>query len=363
MRRTMSTIPIPPEADNLNILNRTIVRRVGITTATVLIALALTEILWLLVDRPVSAPLFLVAIVLSTWLCGFRYGILASLLGGIAIDIFFVQPRFEFSGSRDEIVRLLIFLLEGIAVSWLVARLRQAGEEIRASQRKLQALTDYQQRLREDEQKRIALEVHDELGQALTGLKMRIHLMKGLGETRDVSDESLTKGFDELMHMTDATIATVRRIASELRPSLLDDFGLVPALEWQTQEFERRTSIACEFIANSEAIDLGHDGNTAMYRIVQEALTNITRHANASKVKVDLDAKHDEVSLSIRDNGVGINEENPKGISLGIVGMQERSRMIGGELKIESSPANGTAVRLRIPLGSKPHRNDEQRSI
>jgi signal transduction histidine kinase len=363
MPKKMSTIPIPPKAEELNSLNRTLVRRFGTTVITVLLALTLTELLWLLVDRPVSAPLFLVAIILATWLCGFRYGILASVLGGVAIDFFFVQPRFEFSASRDEIVRLLIFVLEGGAASWLVARLKLAGEEIRVSHRKLRALTDYQQRLREDEQKRIALEVHDELGQSLTGLKMHIHLLKNHSDGLNAADKSLAKGFDELMEMTDMTIATVRRIASELRPSLLDDFGLVPALEWQTQEFERRTSIPCEFSTNSEAVDMGHERNTAIYRIVQEALTNVARHAEASQVTVDLDTKRDEVRLSILDNGVGINGENPKGISLGIFGMQERSRMIGGELKIESSPDGGTAVRLRIPLGSKPEHNGERVSI
>src|SRR5215470_12731092 len=136
MRKKMSTIPIPPEAENLNSLNRTTLRRCGTTIVTVLIALGLTELLWLLADRPVTAPLFLVAIVLATWLCGFRYGILASVLGGLTIDFFFVQPRFEFSGSRDEIVSLLIFVLEGTAAAWLVARLKLAGEEIRISHRK-----------------------------------------------------------------------------------------------------------------------------------------------------------------------------------------------------------------------------------
>lgn len=351
MQRKMLTIPIPPDAGNLNSLNRTVVRRWAVTLTTVLIALALTELLWLLVDRPVSAPLFFVAIVLATWICGFRYGILAAILGGLIIDFFFIEPRFEFSGSRDEVIRLLIFVLEGVAAAWLVARLKLAGEEIRTSHRKLRALTDYQQRLREDEQKRIALEVHDELGQALTGLKMHIHLLKNQSDALNAADKSLAKGFDELMEMTDTTIGTIRRIASELRPSLLDDFGLVPALDWQTQEFERRTAIPCEFHSNGESIDLGHERNTAMYRIVQEALTNVARHAEASKVTVDLDAKHGEVRLSIRDDGIGMDHGNPKGISLGIFGMQERSRMIGGELKIESSPADGTAIRLRIPLG------------
>src|SRR4051812_30228064 len=127
MRKHMSTIPIPPEAENSNFFNKTVVRRLGVTIISVLLALGLTEILWLLVDRPVSAPLFLVAIVLTTWLCGFRYGTVASVLAGVIIDFFFVQPRLEFSGSRDEVVRLLIFVCEGAAASWLVGRLKLAG--------------------------------------------------------------------------------------------------------------------------------------------------------------------------------------------------------------------------------------------
>ena len=353
MRREMTTIPIPPETDNLNFLNKTAAHRWGVTIATVLIALALTEVLWLMVDRPVTAPLFLVAIVLTTWLCGFQYGAAAVLISGIVIDLCFVQPRFEFSASRDELMRLLIFVFEGTAISWLVARLRQAGEDIRTSHRKLTALTDYQQRLREDEQKRIAREVHDELGQALTSLKMRIHLLKTQSIPHEASDRALSKGFEDLMQITDETISTVRRIASELRPSILDDFGLVPAIEWQTQEFSRKTSIPCKFSTNCEDIDLGHERNTAMYRIVQEALTNVARHAKASKVTVGLDVMNNGASVYIQDDGVGMEERNRRGISFGIIGMQERSRMIGGELEIRSEPSNGTEINLRFPLDAE----------
>src|SRR5437773_3124292 len=269
----MFTIPLAPASSKSNFLNKTIWRRLIVTVATVAAALLLTEVLWLMVDRPVSAPLFLVAIVLSSWLNGFRFGFFAAVLGGITIDYFFVQPRFDFSGSRDEIISLLIFVFEGAALAWLTGRLRLAGEQIRASQQKLQALTDYQERLREEEQKRIAREVHDELGQVLSGLKMHIHVLKDQAKTSAASGTPLSAGLDELMDMTDATIATVRRIASELRPPILDDFGLVPAMEWQAQEFERRTSIPCEFKTNSENIDLGPERNSAMYRIVQETLT------------------------------------------------------------------------------------------
>lgn len=356
----MPTASIGPTAEKWSFLSSTVWRRWIVTISTVGLALALTEVLWLLVDRPVSAPLFLAAIVLTSWICGFRYGVIGAFLGGLTIDLFFVQPQYEFSASRDEIIRMLIFFSEGTLLSWLTARLRQAGEEIRTQHQKLRALTDYQQRLREDEQKRIARQVHDELGQALTGLKMHMYLLKGRTTTTDDSDYSLSIGLDELMQMTDDTIATVRRIASELRPSVLDDLGLVPAMEWQTQEFQRRTSISCEFKTNSEVIDFGPERNSSVYRIVQEALTNVARHANASIVTVELDANREGVNIIVRDNGQGFEKTPFDTMSLGIIGMQERTRMIGGELQVESSSTAGTALNLRIPLTSIDGEIDEQ---
>lgn len=345
----MSLIPITPVSNRWSLLHRGPLLRGAATVMMILAALAMTELLWLLVDRPVSSTLFLVVIVLASWVCGFRFGIFAAIMSGIVIDYFFVSPQFEFTGTRDELVRLSLFVLEGGVLAWLVERLRRAGEEIKTSHQELQALTDHQQKLREEEQKRIAREVHDELGQALTGLKMNIHLLKRHARSMEEGDELLANGLDDLMQQTDATIGTVRRIASELRPSLLDDFGLVAAIEWQTQEFTRRTSISCDFKSNTETVDLGPERNTAMYRIVQEALTNIARHAGADRAAVDLDATNNEVLVTISDNGVGMKTSTARTPSLGIIGMQERCRMIGGELSINSS-SGGTAVSLRLPL-------------
>jgi signal transduction histidine kinase len=221
-----------------------------------------------------------------------------------------------------------------------------ADLQIRSKNLELRALTDHQQRLREDEQKRIAREVHDELGQSLTALKMNLHVLKGRF-VKDRATSEIEENIDDLMQMTDSTIGTVRRIASELRPSLLDDFGLVSAVEWQTQEFERRTSTPCKFVADCESIDLGSERNTAIYRVVQEALTNVARHADADKVEVELLSGPSEVSVSIRDNGVGMDESTRKHPSLGLIGMQERSRMIGGELSI--SGTSGTTITLTVP--------------
>src|SRR6476469_7128695 len=129
----MRFLPVTPLSNKWSMLQTSVWLRIAATLAMIAVALALTEVLWLFVDRPVSSPLFLVAIVVASWACGFPYGILAAILGGIVIDYFFVQPQYEFSGSRDEIVRLVVFVLEGGILSWLVERLRIAGEEVRNS--------------------------------------------------------------------------------------------------------------------------------------------------------------------------------------------------------------------------------------
>ncbi|MFT3745640.1 MAG: sensor histidine kinase [Pyrinomonadaceae bacterium] len=323
--------------------------------ATVLVGLAciFTSGLWLLVDRPISAPLFLGAIVLSSWIGGIRVGIFASFLSGLAIDYFFVQPFHQFTGSRDELVRLILFFGEGVLLSYLVERLRIASEDIKKSREELRELTKYQQTLRESEQKRIALEIHDELGQALTGLKMDAHF---LGERIAVMEpatdrEKALDDMGELAKRIDKTLVSVRRITSELRPSILDDFGLVAASEWQVKEFERTTTIKCDFSSNVDELDLGSDSNTAVFRILQEALTNVARHAAATSVSIGLSRLPNIVKMTVADNGKGIGIDNQIGIqTLGLLGMRERTRLIGGELDINQRPSGGTCIELRVPL-------------
>ena len=335
-------------AESLRSWNGSTWRRAVTTLVLIALALAMTEALWLIVDRPVSSPLFLVAIAVTAWMCGFRFAVVSAVISGFLIDYFFIQPIYEFQGNRDEIVRLVVFVFEATVISWLIFKLKLADIQIRSKNLELRALTDHQQRLREEEQKRIAREVHDELGQSLTALKMNLHLLKSRF-IKSCSASEIENGMDDLMGMTDSTIGTVRRIAGQLRPSLLDDFGLVSAVEWQTQEFERHTSIACEFIADCDSIDLGSERNTAIYRVVQEALTNVARHAEADKVKVQLSSLPTEVSVSIRDNGIGIDTSSHKAPSLGLIGMQERTRMIGGELEISGTGTSGTTVTLTVP--------------
>ena len=334
--------------------------RYGVATLFAVLATVLTGGLWLIVDRPISAPLFLAAIVASTWLFGLRVGFYTSFICGISIDYYFVQPFYSFTFTEDEILRLTVFFGEAGLLSWLVDKLRIASDEIRASREELRELTKYQQTLRESEQKRIALEIHDELGQALTGLKMDVHFINrqivssDLGSSKRVVMDDL----DGLSKKIDATIGTVRRISSDLRPSILDDFGLVAASEWQTQQFERNTEIECHFATEIEDIDLGAESNTVVFRILQEALTNVARHAEAKSVSVNLRKGDDGVVMTVADDGKGIDLKRLKPqTSLGIVGMRERTRSIGGKLDISNSFDGGTVVELRIPPDAEPKWN------
>lgn len=330
--------------------SRSLLLQVFAATLLVALATSLTSALWLLVDRPISAPLFLAAIVVATWLGGLRLGIYTSFLAGVSIDFFFVQPFHVMTASRDEIVRLLVFLAEGSFLSLLVQKWRAATDELRTSREELRALTRHQQTVREAEQKRIALEIHDELGQALTGLKLDMHLIRRDVESSGPSEKVIDR-IDGLSHQVDQTIESVRRIASEIRPSILDDFGLIAALEWQSAEFERKSGVECTFNTNSDSTLFDTDTDSAVFRIFQEALTNISRHAEASNVMITLDRRPEDVLLRIEDNGRGIDPENAaRSKSLGLLGMRERARLIGANIDVQPAPTGGTLVELVVPL-------------
>ena len=326
--------------------------RAVVTIAIVASALGLTETIWLIVDRPISSPLFLGAIILSAWLCGFRFGIFAAIISALVIDYFFVAPIYQLRFDFDEVARLLVFTAEGTALSWLIEVRRKAVEEIKSTGEKLRALTIRQQTLRETEQKRIALEIHDELGQALTGIKMDVHWLNRTIEEQpgDVPKEILSEKLADLLVQMDTTISSVRRIATELRPSILDDFGLIAAIEWQAKEFERKSGVECLVTTDTDSLDLSSDANTAVFRIFQEALTNVIRHAKATTVMVEIDSSSTGTTMRVEDDGVGIDLGSVgKKTSLGILGMQERARLIGGTLEITERENGGTAIGLSIP--------------
>ena len=233
---------------------------------------------------------------------------------------------------------------------------RKAAEErLRTSQAQLRALTARQFTVREEERSRIAREIHDELGQILTGLKMDVMwLVRHLAPDQ----KQLLEKTDTMRTLLDSTMQLVRRISTGMRPEILDDMGLVAAIGWQAREFQKRMGIRCRVELPDEQTEIDGAISTAVFRIFQELLTNISRHAAASSVTVQLSVSRDLLTLKVVDDGIGIAvgamQERE---SLGLQGMQERAHVFGGEISIHGAPNRGTTVSLRIPL--QPARDAE----
>jgi PAS domain S-box-containing protein len=226
---------------------------------------------------------------------------------------------------------------------------RRHDDEVRRSREELRALAARLQSVREDERTRISREVHDELGQALTGLRLDLSWLKG----RLKDKPELAERVQSAVTRIDGTIDTVRRIATELRPSVLDHLGLVAAVEWQAQEFEKRTGINVRLELSSAHPAVDDARATTVFRILQESLTNVARHASAGHVDISLALGPDAVELRVSDDGRGISEAERTALrSLGLVGIRERAIACGGECTIEGRPGQGTTVVARIPLGA-----------
>lgn len=229
-----------------------------------------------------------------------------------------------------------------------VAERELAEEKLKMSLEQLRALAARLQLVREEERTNVAREIHDELGQACTAIKMDLAL---IGRRATKRQTQLQTKVLSAMQLADNMISSLRRIASELRPGTLDDLGLTAALEWQAQEFQSRTGVECNVILPHEPLTLDPERSTAIFRIFQESLTNVARHAQATRVVARLDAKADALILEVRDNGKGFNaQESRARRSLGLVGMQERALLLNGELNVEGVPGVGTTMTLRIPL-------------
>jgi len=225
---------------------------------------------------------------------------------------------------------------------------QQAEEKLRHSNEQLRALTAHLHHVREEERTRIARQVHDELGQALTELKLdlswlAVHLPRG--------NQTLQKKTRALSDCIDSTIQIVRRIATELRPGILDNLGLIAAIEWQAQEFQLRTGILCTTFMPMNETMWGPDIATTFFRIFQETLNNIILHATATRVEVTLAEQADQLVLVIRDNGRGIaKSEITSARSIGLIGMRERAILLHGGVTFVGHPGEGTSVTVRIPL-------------
>jgi PAS domain S-box-containing protein len=268
---------------------------------------------------------------------------------------------FEYLGqARDGSVQITLLSAELIqvggetcilAVATDVTDRRRAEEEIRRSREELRALTARLQSVREDERTHIAREIHDELGQALTGLKLDLAWLKP--RLRD--QVPLLERVQAVVGRIDGTIDAVRRIATELRPSVLDHLGLVAAVEWQAQEFEKLTGVVVRLSLRSAGPPVNGTVATTVFRMLQETLTNVARHAAATWVEIALEIREEAVTLRVADNGRGISAaERTDPRSLGLVGLRERAIACAGELVIEGRPGEGTIVTARIPLPHAP---------
>lgn len=235
---------------------------------------------------------------------------------------------------------------EGIMTNITASKLEQ--EEITRSRAQLAELTAHVDTVKEKERTRISREIHDDLGGNLTAIKMALAML-----TRKLPDDTtLTEKANYVEQLVDRTIETVHRIAGDLRPGILD-FGLVAAIEWQAKEFEKQVGIPCSFHSEETDLDLDLDQATALFRIFQEALTNIAKHAKATLVNVQLMRTSTYIRLEITDNGIGIAaSDHNKTKSFGIRGMVERSIALGGSLSVSTAPKGGTVVAIKAPLNN-----------
>jgi PAS domain S-box-containing protein len=218
----------------------------------------------------------------------------------------------------------------------------------------LRALSARIRSTREEEGTRIAREIHDELGGVLTGLKWDLEKIDNtLESSTDFSDISeIRERISGMTGLIETTINTVRRIASELRPGVLDDLGLVAAIEWQIEQFQSRSGLTCHWTNNASEIQLTRERATAVFRILQEILTNVLRHARATNLYVKLTRSENYFELEVRDDGQGISESQLTNTqSLGLLGMKERALLVGGEVNITGKEGGGTTVVVRVPLG------------
>ena len=229
-----------------------------------------------------------------------------------------------------------------------------AQEALRENEQKLRALATQIQKVREDESLRIAREIHDEMGQAMTSLKMDLLWLEKRIANSERKVEPLLNRIHSMVQMTDGAIKSVRKICTELRPRILDDLGLAATIEWLAHEFERRTGVACDLKLPKVPLSVDQDRAITIFRILQEVLTNVTRHANARRVLIQLQQTTKDLFLIVDDDGRGISENEMKGShSLGLLGIRERALAFAGEVKIIGDRGKGTTVSVRIPLHSK----------
>lgn len=278
------------------------------------------------------------------------YEDLASIFRGYevgAVD-YIVKPLIP-EVLKSKIAVFVDLYNKNVALKREIAERRVTEERLRESEENLRALAAHLQSVREEEQIRIAREIHDELGQALTGLKMDLTWLAG-GLRAD--QKPLLEKTTAMFRLIDGTIRSVRRIASGLRPEVLDEIGLAAAISWQARDFQVRSGLRCNVELPADGPQLDPARSTAMFRIFQEVLTNVARHAHATRVEVRLGVDGDAMWLKVQDNGRGIPDGKINSSkSLGFLGMRERVLPFDGTIDIRGQRGKGTTVTIRIPLG------------
>lgn len=260
-------------------------------------------------------------------------------------SVHWIAGRFQaFKDAAGKLLRLA-----GINID--VTERKQTEARLTTTLNQLQQLTAHLESVREEERTRIAREIHDELGQALTVLKLELSWIKNQLAREQMDDRRviLVAKAEGMSALIDTTIQSMRRIVTELRPGILDRFGLAAALEWQGQEFFNRTGIRCTVAVGEHGLD--QNSSTALFRIVQEALTNVARHSGATAVEVRSSEETKTLLFVIEDNGSGISEHVHTSLqSFGLIGMRERATAAGGQLQIVSAPGRGTRINVQVPL-------------
>jgi PAS domain S-box-containing protein len=228
-----------------------------------------------------------------------------------------------------------------------VTQRTRADEALRRSRAEIEELALAASTAREQEKSRIARELHDELGQALTALKLDVAWLR---DHTPAADQEAQGKLHAMQLLLDGTVASARRIAADLRPLMLDDLGLTAAAEWLVDNFTHRTGIPCELVIGAGDLDLPDPHATAVFRVLQECLTNVAKHAEARQVEATLERTPDHVVLTVTDNGAGFVPSGPRNPgSYGLVGLKERALLLGGDVRIDSSPGNGTRIEMTLP--------------
>lgn len=277
-----------------------------------------------------------------------------ALLTGFASTMLLYMLFHTLASSRRRAIQMATGMTE---------ELRASQIRLQLSHQKLRRLAAHADQIKEEERKRIAREIHDDLGQNLLVLRIDADMLASRTQRRH---PRLNARARSTLEQIDATIKSVRQIINDLRPTVLD-LGVNAAVEWQVAQFRQRTGIACEMSESHDDIYLSDQCATALFRILQESLSNISQHANASRVQVKLEKCRDTVSMSVSDNGVGaaIDGRNKQG-SFGLVGIEERIKLLGGTFYIESSPGAGMSVHVSVPLGADatafPYQEDSRAS-